>query len=532
MSTREGVRLDADVYRPSLPGAHPVLLMRQPYGRAIASTPVYAHPVWYARQGYIVVIQDVRGRGTSEGVFSPFENEAQDGRDAVEWAARLAGCSGKVGMYGFSYQGMAQLFAASTGPEALKAICPAMAAYDVFEDFAYEGGALRMAGAIGWALQLAVESARRTGDAQAHQALLSAARAVPVNEPVPALPRILEAYPHYSHYLDWVRNSEPGSFWNRISPKTVLGKVDIPALHIGGWNDYLLSGTLACYREMASRCSRPQRLVVGPWLHFPWSRKVGTTDCGAGAVNHIDTLQVRWFDYWLKGIENGVAEEPAVRLFEMGTGAWREFGQWPAQERSDWYLGSKGRAAIDPEDGILHGSPSACAGEDAIVQDPWRPVPAAGGHVAVPGGPAERSEIDGRGDVLTYTTPPLERDRCLAGEVALELWCASDRPSFDVSAVLSHVHPDGKVFSITQGYRRVPMSAATAPLRISLRATCCHIPKGHRLRLSIAGACFPAFDLNPGTGARPHEARLIDQLHTTLFVHHGKNTASRLIIPS
>ena len=530
MTTRDGVRLDADIYRPSAPGPHPVLLMRQPYGRTIASTPVYAHPAWYARQGYIVVIQDVRGRGTSQGVFSPFENEAEDGRETVEWASRLPGCSGKVGMYGFSYQGTTQLFAASTRPKALAAICPAMAAYDVYDDFAYEGGALRMAGGIGWALQLAVESARRAGDAEAHQALLSAARAVPVNEPVPALPRILEKYRHYSHFPDWVRNSEPGSFWTRISPKTVAGKLDIPALHIGGWNDYLLTGTLACYREMASR-SQSQRLVIGPWPHLPWSRNVGTTDFGEGAVNHIDTLQVRWFDHWLKGIDNGLAAEAAVRLFEMGTGTWREFEQWPARERSELYLGSKGRASIDPEDGVLAGSPPASEGEDAIVHDPWRPVPATGGHVALPGGPAERSEIDGRGDVLTYTTPPLGRDLRLAGEVSLELWCGSDRPSFDVSAVLSQVHPDGRVFSITQGYRRASRGAVTTPLRISLRATCCRIPRGNRLRLSIAGACFPALDLNPGTGAHPGEARLIDQLHTTLLVHHGNGKTSRLIIP-
>jgi hypothetical protein len=509
MTTRDNVRLDADIYRPAAPGPHPVLLMRQPYARAIASTPVYAHPRWYARQGYIVVIQDVRGRGTSEGVFRPFENEAEDGRDAVEWAARLPGATGKVGMYGFSYQGMTQLFAASTHPEALKAIAPAMAAYDVFEDFAYEGGALRMAGAIGWALQLAVESARRAGDAQAHQELLSAARAVPMSEPVPALPRILEKYRQHTHYPDWVRHSQPGGFWERLSPKSVAARIDIPALHIGGWNDYMLSGTLACYREMASRCSRPQRLVVGPWQHFPWVR------------SHIDTLQVRWFDHWLKGIDNGVTQEPAVRLFEIGSGIWRDFQEWPAHKKSHWYLDSKGLAAIDPEDGRLSASLPSTTGEDAIVHDPWRPVPAA---------LAERSEVDDRGDVLTYTTPPLEQDLRLAGEVALELWCASDRASFDVSAVLSHVQPDGKAFTLTQGYRRAAKGASTTPLGVSLRATCCLIPKGHSLRLSIAGACFPALDVNPGTGAPPHEARLIDQLPTTLVIQHGGKVASRLVI--
>jgi putative CocE/NonD family hydrolase len=499
MTTRDNVRLDADIWRPATPGPHPVLLMRQPYSRVIASTPAYAHPSWYASQGYIVVIQDVRGRGTSEGVFRPFENEARDGYDTVEWAARLPGASGKVGMYGFSYQGMTQLFAASTRPEALKAIAPAMAAYDVFEDFAYEGGALRLAGAIGWALQLAAESARRAGDAQAHHELLAAARVLPLNEPIPALPRILEKYRQHSHYPDWARNSEAGAFWSRLSPKSVAASIDIPALHIGGWNDYMLTGTLACYRDMASRSSRPQRLVVGPWQHFPWVN------------SHIDALQVRWFDHWLKGVENGVTDEAAVQLFEVGSGTWREFGAWPAQKPSSWYLDSRGLAA----------SASPSSGEDAIVHDPWRPVPATA---------AERSDLDARGDVLTYTTAPLVEDLRIAGDVALELWCSSERPSFDVSAVLSTVHADGKAFPLTHGYRRAIRSVPTTPLRVSLRATCCLIPKGHRLRMSIAGACFPALDVNPGTGAPPHEARLIDQLPTTLVIRHGGDVASRLMI--
>jgi uncharacterized protein len=530
MTTRDGVRLDADIYRPSLPGPLPVLLMRQPYGRAIASTVAYSHPVWYARQGYIVVVQDVRGRGTSGGEFSPFEAEADDGRQAVEWAAAIQGSSGKVGMYGCSYQGATQLFAASGRPAPLAAICPAAAAYDVFQDFAYEGGALRLAGGIGWALQLAVEGARRAADADAHQALLAAARALPLNDPIPALPRVLQKYRRYSHFADWTAHCEQGPYWDRLSPRSHIARIDVPALHIGGWYDYLLGGTLSAFREMASRCASPQRLIIGPWTHFPWSRKAGPRDFGPGAVNDIDVQQIRWFDHWLKGRENGVAGEPAVRLFEMGAGAWRTFERWPAAETSGWYLTSRGRAAIDPEDGSLGSSP-ASRDEDAIVHDPWRPVPALGGHVALPGGPAERSEIDARGDVLTYTSAPLQQDLRLAGDVALELWCASDRASFDVSAVLSQVHSDGRVLSITQGHRRVAKGAATTPLSVSLRATCCRIPRGERLRLSIAGASFPAFDVNPGSGVAPAQARLIDQLHTTLFVQHGAGAPSRLVLP-
>src|SRR4028119_816016 len=157
MLTRNGVRLDADIYRPDSEGEFPVLLMRQPYGRAIASTVVYAHPIWYAAQGYIVVIQDVRGRGSSEGEFSLFATEVEDGEDTVNWAAELPGSTGTVGMYGFSYQGMTQLYAAAAKPPALKAIAPSMVGYDLYHDWAYEGGAFCYQLSLGWAIQLAAE---------------------------------------------------------------------------------------------------------------------------------------------------------------------------------------------------------------------------------------------------------------------------------------------------------------------------------------------------------------------------------------
>lgn len=194
MFTRDGIQLDADVYRPQGEGSYPVLLMRQPYGRAIASTVVYAHPRWYAAQGYIVVIQDVRGRGTSKGSFYPFRHEVEDGFDAVNWAAALPGSNGVVGMYGFSYQGMTQLYAASTRPSALKAICPAMLPYDLYADAAYPGGAFAFYNNLSWALQLETEGARLRGDANAYQALLKAARNLPLYDPIPLKPGVLQQY--------------------------------------------------------------------------------------------------------------------------------------------------------------------------------------------------------------------------------------------------------------------------------------------------------------------------------------------------
>ncbi len=531
MATRDGVRLDADVYRPDTEERLPGLLMRQPYGRAIASTVSFAHPSWYARQGYIVVIQDVRGRGTSEGEFRLLEQELHDGFDTVAWAADLPGSTGEVGMYGFSYQGMTQLLAAASGARDLKAICPAMLAYDLYEDFAYENGALRLELDMAWALQLATETARRNGDMAAHQALFSASRGMPLFEAVPARPEILTRYGDFCHYDDWVSSPRPGPYWERISPKSVARAIDLPALHIGGWFDALLSGTLAAYRDMAARCRSPQRLIVGPWVHMPWSAKVGEVDFGPTAVSRVDRMQIRWFDHWLKGLETGILDEPPVLLYEMGGEGWRRFDAWPDGEGETFFLSSSGRAGIDATDGLLSLQSPATGGEDVLVHDPWRPVPSIGGHLGNPHGSVDRSEVDGRSDVLTYTSEPFEEDLFLAGVVTVELWCRADQPSFDVSAVLSDVRPDGRVYNLTQSHARIGPDGTADPLKLGLRAVCCRVPAGHRVRLSLAGACFPAFDINPGTGDPPGYARLLDQRITTLSVSTGSGAPSRLILP-
>ena len=177
MRTRDGVRLDADVYRPESTGSFPVLLMRQPYGRQIASTICYAHPTWYAAQGYTVVIQDVRGRGTSEGAFRLFADDVADGEDTIAWASSLPGSSGAVGMYGFSYQGTNQLLAASSGAAALKALAPAMIGWDIGADWAYENDAFCLAAGLGWATQIGAETARLAGDREAFDVLFRFSRA-------------------------------------------------------------------------------------------------------------------------------------------------------------------------------------------------------------------------------------------------------------------------------------------------------------------------------------------------------------------
>lgn len=546
MLTRDGVRLDADIYRPDAEGEFPVLLMRQPYGRAIASTVVYAHPTWYAAHGYMVVIQDVRGRGTSQGEFQLFVRETEDGEDTVNWAAALPGSTGQVGMYGFSYQGMTQLYAAAAKPSALKTLCPAMIGYDLYTDWVYEGGAFCLQANLGWAIQLAAETARLQGDPAAHLTLYTAAQNLPLYESVPNLDECVRKFAPNTFYHEWLEHSQPDEYWAKISPKGYLQEVDLPMFHIGGWFDIFLRGTLHCYKDFAARSKTRQQLLVGPWAHLPWNRKVGAVDFGAEAANPIDGLQLRWFDQFLKGIDTGLLDEPPVRLFEIGSNHWRNFDRWPKKNHERYFLSSTGLASMREDSGTLVAEAAESIPDsippfkreeskitscfDVLVHDPWRPVPALGGHAVAPSGPFERSHLDCRPDVLTYTTEPLAADLHLAGDVAVEIWCHADKPSHDLCAILSEVRPDGSVYNLTQGYLRVD-SVQDKPLQVQLQATCWKIPKGHALRLSLSAACFPAYPMNPGTGSPLGSDLLMDAEIVTLTVFSGSDRPSQIWLP-
>jgi len=545
MLTRDRVRLDADIYRPDAKGEFPVLLMRQLAGRAIASTVVYAHPSWYAAHGYIVVIQDVRGRGTSEGAFKLFVHEIEDGEDAVNWAANLPGSTGQVGMYGFSYQGLTQLYAAATHPPALETICPAMIGYDLYTDWVYEGGAFCLQTNLGWAIQLAAETARLQGDVAAHYTLYAAAKDMPLYDRVPSLNECLRKFAPNAFYHEWLEHSKPDEYWEQISPKRYLQEVDLPMFHIGGWFDTYLRGTLNLYKDMLMRSGERQQLVVGPWEHLPWCRKVGAVDYGPEAISPIDRMQVRWFDQFLKGKDTELLYEQPVCLFEMGTNRWRKFDSWPTPTQKPYFLSSSGLASMREDSGTLvtesiqnpsHSLASAKVPPkiqnsfDVLVHDPWQPVPALGGHAAVPAGSFERSHIDCRSDVLTYTTEQLGVDLHLAGDVAVDIWCSADTPSHDLCAVLSEVRADGSVYNLTQGYINVD-SNQHQPLRVSLQATCVRIAKGNALRLSLSAACFPAYPMNPATGSPLGSTRLMDAQIVTLTVNCGGDRPSQVLLP-
>jgi len=551
MQTRDGVRLDADIYRPDTDDKLPILLMRQPYGREIASTVVYAHPHWYADQGYIVVIQDVRGRGTSEGEFDLFTHEVNDGLDTIEWVLTLPKHTGRVGMYGFSYQGMTQLYTAAHQPECLKAIAPAMVAYDLYTDWAYENGAFCLFANLAWAIQLAGETARLKGDEAAYLKLKAASNNLPLHGSISANPELMRELASDSFYHQWLNNPNPNAeYWKKRSPKYLLDNVNIPMLHVGGWFDPYLRGTMNLYRTMASQCQQPQHLLIAPWAHLPWGRKLGAVDYGMSAQNPIDEIQIRWFDHWLKDIDTGLLEEAPISLFEMGSNSWQEFNSLPNQQTT-FYLASDGLASMREDSGMLWHEESETEisprelletdlsetvvefdnSTDILVHDPWRPVPALGGHASFPSGSFERAHIDCRSDVLTYTSAPLESDLHLVGAITLEIYCTSENPSFDLCAVLSTVSPNNEVYNFTQGYIRTQAIYSNPNLiLIPLQPTCMCIKTGNSLRLSLSAACFPAYPVNSGTGKLPHESCQIDNAIITIEVHSGGDYPSNLAI--
>jgi putative CocE/NonD family hydrolase len=290
----DGVELVSDHYYPASEGTHPTLLMRQPYGRDIASTVAYAHPLWFARHGYNVVIQDVRGRGDSEGEFYPFRNEAGDGAETIAWLRARSESNGRVGMYGFSYQGVTQLLAAAEQPEGLQCIAPAMSAHDLYHGWFYQNGALRLASAFGWGLQLLKADTRRKKLREPSDRLEQAWACLPA--PTSALP--FRGHPALhgagvpQYVLDWFDHDRPGKYWTALDVSQRLTQIKLPALHVAGWYDTYLSGSidgfLALRNYAGTEFARAhQYLIVGPWQHIPWGDRVGAADFWRrGAARH------------------------------------------------------------------------------------------------------------------------------------------------------------------------------------------------------------------------------------------------------
>lgn len=524
----DGSVLVADVYRPAAPGRYPVLLMRQPYGRRIASTVVLAHPAWYAAHGSIVVVQDVRGRGSSGGRFRPLETEAEDGAATLAWAAELPGGDGRVATYGFSYQAITQLLALAGAHEAgtkrPDAVIPVMGAWDVRDDWVTEGDAFRLGLNQLWAAQMGAEQARLAGDAEAHAALSAAAQQDQTGGLYPSRPETLAQHAGYTHYESWL-GDEP-TLWARVSPRRRLAgrQLDVPGLFVGGWLDIMVDGTLGMWRDFVAG-GAPQRLVMTPWPHLPWGRRSAGHDLGPDAVFDVDRATVAFLDEVLHGRPD---PSPPVRLFDVGARRWAGFEVWPETRVLRLFPTSGGLAATTATDGALATEPGRMA-VDRLVHDPWRPAPAVGGALGRPGGYVDRAAVDDRSDVAVYTSGEVLRPLTFCGACELMLDLEADRHPHGLAAILSVVQPDGRAVHLTDGYRRVGRGGG--PVCVVLKPVFATLGPGSRLRLSIQAAAHPAFAVETGAGIEPAAARRSDQEVITLAIRHGGGAASSLTVP-
>lgn len=555
---RDGCVLRADIFRPPLPGTYPVLLMRVPYNRAIAQAPVYQHPSWYALHGYVVVIQDCRGRFGSDGEFDALRNEALDGYDSVQWASQIDESDGQVGMYGFSYAGATQLLAASEQPPALKCCIPAFTASDYFDGWMYEGGAFKLSFVIAWSVQmLALNDAVRRGATSAAESIRQAIGAVPgLFDDLPlrdfALFKEAGVLPSF---FDWLDHDTRDDYWKQISLREKYDRISVPCLHIGGWYDIFASGTVRNYSELERRAAgdpaREQRLLMGPWIHVPWAPEATGSSLGESFANRVDPAQLAWFDRWLKGKEPGADYPAPVGYFVMGANAWQEAEHWPPQgEERVLRLASSGRANSRSGDGRLvdPAKTGEQSGIDIFVYDPNNPVVSAGGasccNAAVsPMGQACQAGVETRNDVLVYTSDPLAHTMVTNGTPSVVLYAATTAPDTDWVVRLADVAPDGHSVNVTQGIVRArygnsledpQLRERNRPHRfdIALGPTSWAFKEGHRIRLQVTSSDYPAHLPNANTGGTFSAERAADRVIATQAVLHDDEFPSELRLPS
>jgi len=513
---RDGVVLRANVFRPDGPGRFPGLLTRTPYGKAAGGM------ARYVRAGYVVVTQDSRGRYASDGDYVPFTVEhtgdAEDGYDSVEWLAGQPYCNGKVGTLGASYNAWMQWMLAKLRPPHLVAMCAYSIPLELTEvDWP---GAFRPGRRIRWwRTTIAPDLRRRAGLPGPHTP--AEARRIwdeiehgrwlgfmPWLDVVRYLPTGLAEYAE-----DWLRHPNRRA-WRF---EEVHREVGVPNLDFSGWYDHC-NGTMAHVRGMRqngrTEIARTQtKLVIGPWNHPGLGRrKIGEIDFGPQAELDLPDLIIRWFDHWLKGLDNGVDREPAVRYFVMGSAEWKTASTWPLEglQEVSYHLSSTGRAHCVADSGLLTREPRGGEPCDGYVYDPNDPVPTLWTRELFTG-PSDRRVLESREDILYYRTPPLEEDVEVVGYPEAILYASSSVPDTDFFARLVDEHPDGPALEVCYGMVRARHRHSldreelltpdeVTEFRIRLGATACRFLKGHRIRLEITSSDFPNFDRNHNTG--------------------------------
>ena len=518
------VKLISRLWYPQGEGPWPTLLMRQPYGRAIASTVTYAHPSWWAANGYLVVIQDVRGQGNSEGSFSGFGQEAADTAETHLWVRQLPECNGRLGTYGFSYQGLTQLLA-TPGTPPPDCLAPAMTGLDEADHWSSEGGAQWWHINLAWGLQLAALQAGRRGDSATWERLR---RALDDGSYLWEGASLLKKHDPQGICLQWLRMGRPlpSELPTAERPTADLNTAKLntaelksaerkphgrnnakltihtplkswlrqPMLLLGGWWDPHLKGILDLHQRSEQAGGSPE-LHIGPATHLQWWPEA-------------QKLQLNFFNRHLKSTDHVGQAQPKTRLtkprlWNLTRDCWQESsteGEGRRSLFSGWSLFSAGLACLDSNEGSLRPRGEG-GGVLTLVHDPWRPVPSIGGHLSPQPGAADRSGIDLRSDVATFTSAPLQQSMTLEGIPALRIQVHSDQAGFDLCAAVS-ILKEGRhrTEQLSTGVLRLQGEDARTPRdrRVMFQPLLAELAAGDRLRLSLAGSCWPAIGINPG----------------------------------
>lgn len=536
----DGVNLSADIYLPKAHGKFPTVLMRTPYSNNMETMIEKGRRL--ANSGYVCVIQDCRGRWDSEGEFYPILPEGRDGYDTQEWIGQQPWSNGKIGMAGGSYLGLVQWQSAPYRSQSLTCLAPRVICNDFFSQATYPGGAYQLNVMITWGMRTNGHTAQSID----YHNWTEAFHTLPLIEMDERAGRSLP------FWKDWIQHPTYDDYWAAANIEEKWGEIAAPALNMGGWYDIWAHNTFTNFNGLRQHGRTPEarqsKLIIGPWVHaLSISPRTGDIDFGAHSMVDLELLELRWFDYWLKGIDNGIVDEPPLRLFIMGINEWRDEYEWPLA-RTDWqkwYLHSQGHANTLRGDGSLSTEPSSQESTDHFIYDPLYPVQTMGGNNCcspeiVPWGPYDQRPVEMRSDVLCYTSEPLQRDLEVTGPIKMVLYAATDGPDTDWTAKLVDVSPTGYAKNLCDGIIRARYreslthptlleSGKVYEYEIDLGATGNVFRQGHRLRLEISSSNFPRFDRNLNTGQPFGLGTELRSARQT--VHHSREYPSHLVLP-
>jgi putative CocE/NonD family hydrolase len=546
---RDGVKLYGDLYRPARQGKFPVLIVRTPYG--VQRDGVHQNMIKFAQHGYAVYVQDVRGRYESEGKWDPFRFEANDGHDTIEWAAKQPWSNGKVGLEGGSYLGHVQWRAATQSPPSLVTMFPAVASTSIYKNWLTHGGANRLSFNYGWGV------VRMPNRIMLPQYWHTEEYAPPELRYETILKRLplgeldqQAAGQVVPHWRDWIKHQSYDDYWQAISDEEHFAKVKVPVHTSGGWFDIFVNGTISGFTGMrknggTERARRESKMLIGAWGHGP-SQKFGDVDFGPTANRDLFERELRWYDHYLKGEDNGVDREPPVEIFYMGVNKWKHADDWPVPgtKFTPYYLSSSGKANSATGDGKLASTQPSGSGTDKYQYDPNNPVPTVGGNnccgTPTLAGPMDQRPIESRPDVLVYTSEALQSSVAIAGPVKMKLFAATDGRDTDWMVKLVDVHPNGFAMNVAEGILRARFRNGVENMEllqpnqvyefeVDMAGTANVFRPGHRIRIDITSSNFPQFDRNPNTGENLGASSRVRT--AAQVVHHGGQRASHVVLP-